>query len=190
LITVAAYVVHCIDESLLRLVTAIRGTLDWPSLGGVDIIAELPYAPENDPQYHPEGDEPPFLSEWLNADEGRRLQQQACLTLLQRSFREFLDAAVCQHHEYPDNHPKEKGNWFKNYKRWFLKEGIDWDKAPTSSFDMEELTLARNSVQHSDATYSLLKLQTTDYHSRFPYGFFVDTFEKAMTRTFNSPRHY
>src|SRR5258708_2820470 len=78
--------------------------------------------------------DPPFLTEWLEADEGLKLQQQVCLTVLQRSFKEFLDMTVRLHPDFPNNKPKEGGDWFENYKSWFLKEAdIDWGQITSAS---------------------------------------------------------
>jgi len=91
---------------------------------------EEPYVARGDPEDY---DEPPFLTEWQEADEGLRLQGQVCLTLSQRSFREFLKATLRQRRDYPNSKPKENANWFDNYKTWFWEEAaIDWGKAPIS----------------------------------------------------------
>jgi hypothetical protein len=47
---------------------------------------EEPFVARGNPKDY---DEPPFLTEWQEADEGLRVQGQVCLTLLQRSFREY-----------------------------------------------------------------------------------------------------
>jgi len=139
-------------------------------------------------------DEPPFLSEWLDADAGLKLQQQVCLTLLQRSFKEFLDRTIRQHCDYPASGPRKPKNgesWFDTYKAWFWEgAAIDWDKSPVSLGKMEELSLARNCVQHGGEkhggigdvldSHSLLKRQSKNYHERFPNAFFADELEKRI----------
>lgn len=157
---------------------------------------EEPFVANGDPEYY---DEPPFLSEWGEADEGLKLQQQVCLTLLQRSFREFLDSTVHRHPDYPKSKPK-KGSWFDAYQAWFLNElSIDWQKAPVSLARIEELSLARNCVQHGGESpnpgpksaldsHALLKMQSEDYHARFPDGFFANEFEKGIWQEQNFPQ--
>jgi hypothetical protein len=148
-----------------------------------------PFVDGRDPEDY---DEPPFLSEWQDADQGLKLQQQVCLNLLQRSFREFLDTTVRQCGGKPQKSKKGE-NWFDTYKTWFHQErGITWEKAPVSLDRMEELTFARNCIQHGGQTdgspgavldsHSLLKRQSIDYHDRFPDAFFADEFEKQLWR--------
>jgi len=157
---------------------------------------EEPYVAHGNPEDY---DEPPFLTEWQEADEGLRLQGQVCLALLQRSFREFLKATVRQHRDYPNSRPKEKGNWFENYKTWFREEAaIDWGEAPISLNRIEELTIARNCIQHGGESQSgpgdvfdshaLLKMQSNDYHEKFPDAFFADEFEKQIWAESNYPQ--
>jgi len=149
--------------------------------------SEEPFVPNADPERY---DQQPFLGEWFEAEEGLELQQQVCLTVLQRSFKEFLDGTVLQHRDYANNKPKVKNhNWFAAYKTWFLVEvAMDWDKAPVSLSTMEELTLARNCVQHGGESANigpktgLVKMQSDDYHARFPDGFFANEFEKLLRK--------
>src|SRR5712692_3959981 len=55
--------------------------------------AEEPYQPPPfDPEY---GDpEPPFLEEWLEADEFQDIVGQACLSIVQSCLRDYLDGVV------------------------------------------------------------------------------------------------
>lgn len=146
-------------------------------------------------------DEPPFLSEWLEADELLKLQEQLCLGLIQRTLREFLDKTVRQH---PQSRPARKGNWFENYKKWFLGElNIDWDASGVNLGRIEELTLARNCVQHGgevdhgpgvyvpDGVYdahALLKVQSKEYCDRFPNAFYADEHERALWSMLHYPQ--
>ena len=147
---------------------------------------EEPYVPRSGYEY----DEPPFLSEWLDADEARKLQGQVCLSLLQRSLREYLDSTVKRH---PGSRPKRKGNWFGNYKEWFLSEiGIDWEKSPVPLTRIEELTIARNCVEHGSGSvydaHRLVKRQGKNYHERFPDSVFANEFERALWREMGYPQ--
>jgi len=139
---------------------------------------EDPYIPRAD--Y--EDDDPPFLSEWQDADDALKLQGQACLSLLQRSFREYLKSTAKRHPETP---PKEKGNWFANYKKWFLQEAaVDWEKSPVPLSRTEELTIARNCVEHGSGSvydaHRLVKEPGEDYHDRFPDAMFASEFEQML----------
>lgn len=147
---------------------------------------------QEDP-YIPAGyecDEPPFLSEWQEADEALKLQGQVCLSLLQRSFREYLDSTVQRH---PKAQPARKGNWFANYKKWFLEEAaIDWDKSPVPLSRIEELTIARNCVEHGSGSvndaHRLVKEQAENYHERFPDAMFASEFERTLWKEMEYPQ--
>lgn len=147
---------------------------------------EEPYVPRGDPESY---SEPPFLTEWIEADEKLRLQRQLCLSVLQRTLVEFMNSVIARHPHFPKNKPDDR-NWFKTYQRWFLDElRIDWMQSGADLKMLEELTHARNSVQHGgeklhkkDGVYdshSLVKRQGKNYVERFPDGVFVDQEEKA-----------
>jgi hypothetical protein len=154
---------------------------------------EEPFVDRRNPEDY---DEPAFLVEWLEADEGLKLQQQVCLNLLQRSFREFLDMTVEQLEGKPQQHKKGE-NWFDAYKTSFRERaGVDWEKAPGQLSRIEELTMARNCIQHGGQkpyrgagdvldSHSLLKRQSADYHERFPDAFFANEFEKQIWKSQN-----
>jgi len=154
---------------------------------------EEPYVFRGEPD---DCDEPPYLTEWQDADEGYKLQQQLCLSLLQRSFREFLDAVVRK----CGGNPKKSGDgWFADYLLWLTQTfGFDWKTAPVSLDRIEELTLARNCIQHGGEGHrgasdvldpqSLLKRQSLAYHVRFPDAFFASDFEKSVWKEQNYPQ--
>lgn len=156
---------------------------------------EEPYVPCWNGE-EPDGD-PPFLTDWLDAVDGLRLQEQVCLSLLQRSFREFLDDTAKEHCDYPNSKPNAKGNWFENYKKWFYEGcAIDWSQAPMSLSKIEELTLARNCVQHGGESHGgpgehvfdshdLIKRQSLHYHQKFPDAFFGSEAEKQIWQSSN-----
>jgi hypothetical protein len=159
---------------------------------------EEPYVARGDPGDY---DEPPFLEAWIDAQEGLTLQQQVCLTLLQRSFKEFLDGTIRQHPDYPSSRPQvKKGeSWFKIYKQWFSRQlGVSWEEAPVSLERMEELSIARNCVHHGGESHGgigdvfdshrLVKKQSLNYHRRFPDAFFADESESEIWKAENYPQ--
>lgn len=147
---------------------------------------EDPYVPRAGYEY----DEPPFLPEWSDAEQALKLQGRVCLSLLQRSFREYLDSTVQRH---PKSQPERKGNWFANYKKCFLEAtAIDWDKSPVPVSRVEELTIARNCVEHGSGSvydeHRLVKQQGENYHDRFPDAMLASEFEKALWREMGYPQ--
>ncbi len=117
--------------------------------------------------------------EWLDANQAIQLQGQLCLNLLQRSLLEFLDETVKLSSRQP---PDKKGNWFKNHKKWFLDVGGNWNDSGADLSLIEELTLARNRVQHGSRgdSHSLMKQQDEDDRKRFPKALFQNDFEAQI----------
>ena len=82
--------------------------------------------------------------------------------------------------------PNKKNNWFENYKKWFLDVGVDWTASGADLVLIEEMTVARNRIQHGsrDDSHSLIKTQDEDYCSRFPKALFQSDLEARMFRNF------
>src|SRR5450759_1939508 len=74
--------------------------------------------------------EPPFLTEWQEADEAVNLLGQACLSLVQSALKEDLDGCLfVTRSEKPQRKGKE--SWFDAYQRFFYEQfGIDWTQSP------------------------------------------------------------
>jgi hypothetical protein len=126
--------------------------------------------------------------EWLDANQAIQLQGQLCLNLLQRSLLEYLDETVkLSSRQSPNN----KNNWFKNYKEWFLDAGVNWIDSGADLSLIEELTLARNRVQHGSRgdSHSLIKKQDEDYRKRFPRALFQNDFEARIFCDFGPKLH-
>jgi hypothetical protein len=119
----------------------------------------------------PYDDEPPFLSEWLDADEALNLVGQAALNLAQSAIREYLDGFIGVNGHEP---PPGRGNWFQRYKQFFLiTYRIDWDGGPVPASEIEEINLARNDSQHSGQLFGMSKRMSEDHRARFPNGLFA-----------------
>lgn len=137
----------------------------------------------------PEDDsEPPFVLEGIDAHHAIQLQGQLCLNLLQRSLIEYLDETVKLSQRKA---PRKGDNWFKNYKEWFLAEGVDWGASTACLSLIEEMTVARNRVQHGSPndSHSLIKQQDQNYHDRFPNARFQNDFEAGIFRNFGPKLH-
>jgi hypothetical protein len=139
--------------------------------------------PYNLSAWSEESSAPPFATEWLEADQAIQLQGQLCLNLLQRSLMEYLDETVRLSSFEP---PQKKNNWFKSFKKWFLDAGVDWNASGADLSLIEELTLARNRIQHGSDfdSHSLLKQQDEDYRARFPDALFQDDYEAQVFSDF------
>jgi len=146
---------------------------------------ESPYqstiSPEDDP-------ESPFVNEGIDAHYALQLQGQLCLNLLQRSLLEYLDETVKLSRRKA---PSKKDNWFKNYKEWFVAEGFDWSASTACLSVIEEMTEARNRVQHGSPgdSHTLIKQQDRGYCDRFPNAKFQNDFEAQIFGNFGPQLH-
>lgn len=165
-------------DDKLRFISWFFGLTTAPFVGIKRKIqnGDHPYKPS---AWSEESSEPPFVMEWLDANQAIQLQGQLCLNLLQRSFVEYLDGTVKLGSSEP---PKKKNNWLENHKKWFLDAGVDWNASGADLSLIEELTLARNRIQHGSRgdSHSLIKQQDEDYHTRFPNALFQDDFEARI----------
>jgi hypothetical protein len=127
-------------------------------------------------------EEPPFIVEWLDADESLNILGKSCLCLLQNAFKNYLDGFV---ENYTYSLPKEavgktpsnmKGkNWFERYRNYFLQVyGIDWTKSSIDILFLEEINFVRNDIQHGGVFYSLEHRQNAEYFKRFPASIFAE----------------
>ncbi len=140
---------------------------------------EEPFA---SPPFDPEtvDSEPPFLTEWQEADESLNLVGQAALSLVQIAFREYLDAFITSSRL---DAPAGQGNWFERYSQFFSETyGIDWEKGPVPPEQLEEINLARNDIQHPDDAFGMTRRQSRKHQERFPGGLFIHEIDKELHR--------
>ena len=104
------------------------------------------------PPYSEDG-EPPFLAEWMDADQGADAVGHVCISMLSSSLHLFLKAWVSRlekEHGIKFNMDFKKKGWFSGYKRIFLELQLLLSEC-TVDFDViEQITLARNRVQHPE----------------------------------------
>ena len=128
--------------------------------------------------------EPPFLTEWQEADEALNLLGQACLSLVQSALKEYLDGCLFVTRA---GKPQRKGNesWFDAYQRFFNEQfGIDWTASPVHVPLIEEINLARNDAQHTGREFGMTRYQDARHQERFPKGIFADpTFAEMTARS-------
>jgi hypothetical protein len=139
---------------------------------------EEPYVPP-----YSEDGEPPFLEEWMDAEQGVDTVGHVCISMLSSSLQLFLKTWVNRiEEEYRMKFNvdfKNKG-WFNGYKQIFLELQLPLLEC-TVDFDVvEQVTLARNRVQHpEDLTELRVKHSKSDL-KRFPKPFFASETEIKM----------
>jgi hypothetical protein len=150
-------------------------------------VDEIKTAIENgdDPYIPPysEDGEPPFLEEWMDAEQGVDTVGQVCISMLSSSLKLFLKAWVNRlekaHGMKFSVNFKRKG-WFNGYKQIFVKLQLPLDECPADFDVVEQVTLARNRVQHPDDLTDLNVKHSASDLKRFPKPFFASEAEIKM----------
>lgn len=140
---------------------------------------EEPYTPK----YSDESGEPPYLDEWLEADESIQVLGRACISMLAsalhlyfKELRRIIGRPVDKSLE-----PFFKKGWLVGYKAYFEKyANIPFDKCPVSLALLEELVLARNRVQHPESIVYESSHYTESDLKKLSHPFFIDQREREI----------
>ena len=104
------------------------------------------------PPYSEDG-EPPFLDEWIEADESLQVLGYACISMLAVALHLYLKTWETELGAPVGDsfNPEFKKGWLHGYKAYFAARfGIDFAKAPADLVMLKGLVLARNRIQHPD----------------------------------------
>ena len=140
---------------------------------------------EEDPYIPPysEDGEPPFLDAWMDAEQGVDTVGHACISILSSSLQLFLKAWVNRlekEHGMKFNIDFKKKGWFDGYKQIFMQLELPLSQC-TVDFDViEQVTLARNRVQHPEDITDLRVNHSEKDLKRFPNPFFANKTEIDM----------
>lgn len=132
-----------------------------------------------------DGDEPPFLEEWIEADESLHVIAYSCVSMLAAAMRLYLETWVYQSGVPVDESLKKsvfkKNGWLAGYKAHFAQHfKIDYEAGPANPRILEEVVLARNRIEHpSTITSHRAQYAKTDLKKLHP-PFFVDKREAAF----------
>ncbi len=151
---------------------------------------EAPYEP---PDFDPERDypEPPYIEEWADADQFQDVIGQACLSIVSASLQDYFKEnlqrrGIAEEAEkyISQQRRKVKGESWLNRYIWFFGEAfsIDWSKSPIPIEQLEEINLARNSVQHGPPGLGLNRYQYKPHRERFPTGLFMSEFDRTAAK--------
>ena len=136
------------------------------------------------PPYGEDG-EPPFLEEWLEADESLQVLAYSCISMLAAALHLYLESWVKQGGVVVDESLKKsvfkQRGWFAGYDAHFTKHfNVAFNTGPSNLKLVEEVVLVRNRIEHPPSIAD----QKTQYsasdlkHLRHP--FFVDKTEMAL----------
>ena len=143
--------------------------------------------------------EPPYLDEWTEAEDSINVVGQSCVSLLSSSLHLYVQEWISELTRrageeqlldlgigFPkddDNGQAFKKGWINGYREYCAKMGVNWSSAPSDLTLLEEIVLARNSVQHATDISSIPARQLADRARTHP-GFFADPIELAMFSRF------
>lgn len=136
------------------------------------------------PPYSEDG-EPPFLEEWLEADESLHVLAYSCVSMLAAALHLYLETWVKQSGISVDESLKKsvfkKGGWFAGYKAHFAQHfKIDFEAGPANLRMLEELVLARNRIEHPSSITSRRTQYADADLKKLRRPFFVDEREAAL----------
>jgi hypothetical protein len=176
--------VHVFLKDRLEFLRQLYQTTSAPYITRKKLIesGEPPYRPP-----YSEDPEPPFLNEWLEADQSLRVLGQMFISViaasLQLYFKESLSniPRLVQSQKVNDLRPVKnykmafKKGWLTGYRTYFIEQlDIDFQKSGCDLNILEGLVLARNQSQHPD-TISSLDVRHAKYDlKRAPNPFFVN----------------
>jgi hypothetical protein len=149
--------------------------------------------PYQTPPFDPETDypEPPFLEEWIEANEFQNIIGQACISIIQSCLRDYLRGVLERSGITPSDKNRGKNGWFGRYVTLFADVyHINWAESPVSAQAIEEINLVRNDIQHGrPAPIGLSRYQDVQYEQRFPLGLFTDDYELRLRNEHNVDSH-
>lgn len=135
------------------------------------------------PPYSEDG-EPPFISEWIEADASIQVLGSSCLSMLSAALHLYLT----EWHRLLGAPPgpslkstfRNKG-WPNGYKAFYEAHGSDsFDSGPFDFDLIVELVLARNNIQHPDSLIFDTYRYTEDDLAKLPSPFFISDREKEL----------
>ena len=159
--------------------------------------------PPFEPPYS-EDDEPPFLAEWLEADQSLRVLGQMFISALAATLQLYLKESLrnlqrrVRHQKIQSMRPikdydkklKSEG-WLSGYQTYFKEQlGIDFCESQCDLNVLEGLVLARNRSQHPDSITSLDVRHSEHDLKRAPNPFFVDAREMELLEDDQCPSFF
>lgn len=140
---------------------------------------EVPYIPP-----YSEDGEPPFLEEWIEADESLDVLGHLCISMLAASLQLYLktwDDKLELRCGAVHKTEFKKSGWINGYRICFQDQlGIQWEESPADLHVLEEVVLARNRVQHPERiTINRITYSKSDA-KKLPRIFFVDDIDMKI----------
>lgn len=141
---------------------------------------EEPFVPP-----YAENGEPPFLEEWIEADESLHILAYSCISMLAAALHLYFESWAKQSGvAVPESLKKSafrKHGWLAGYKNHFAKYfGVIFDDSPANMHLLEEIVLARNRIEHPMSITSHRTEYSNSDLKKLRHPFFVDERESAL----------
>lgn len=139
--------------------------------------------PFDNPPYSEDG-EPPYLEEWMQADEGLEVLGRACISMLSPSLQLYFkmwESELAVRWEEGERERAFRNGFLKGYQVCFGEVlGLSWDECPADLDLIEQITLARNRDQHPEHITSMRVDHARNDLAKHPHPFFVSDIERKM----------
>lgn len=132
-----------------------------------------------------ETDEPPFLEEWIKAENGAQIVGHACISMLAETLKLYLKLWK-RRLEYERGESFDattnKDNWPVRVLKKLEELGWDVSSCPADTSIMEQIVLCRNCIQHPDSfSFGFLGIRYSEKDTdRFSRPLFSNEFELEM----------
>ena len=172
-----------IEFFLIERTKFIRFFYETASIPFEKIVSDIenkvePYIP-----IYSEDDEPPFLSEWLDAKAGLDNCGHHALSMLSSSLQLFLKAWVDRlgrYHGLKFSVNFKKKGWLNGYREILNEVGLEISDCPTNMNIIEQIPLVRNRVQHPEMITSINIAHSKSDLNEHPRPYFVQESELAL----------
>lgn len=139
--------------------------------------------PPFEPPYSEDG-EPPYLSEWIEADTALDVLGRACVSMVSASLKLYFETWEGQLGvvwEKGERKKAFKDGFLHGYKKCFAEVlSLSWDDCPADLEILEQVTLARNRDQHPDSITRMGVNHTPADRGKYPRLFFASEAERGM----------
>lgn len=142
------------------------------------------------PPYSEDG-EPPFLEEWLEANESILVIGCTCVSMLSASFHLYFKTWEKRLRVPVDESLKpifKKSGWLVGYMAYFSKHfNVRFDGLPTDLQILQEVLLLRNRAQHPEELTANLPSYSDEDLKKLSHPFFVDEHELSLFSDLDGP---
>lgn len=139
--------------------------------------------PYDDPPYSEDG-EPPYLEEWMQANEGLEVLGRTCISMLSPSLQLYFkiwENELGIRWEEGERERAFRNGFLKGYQICFGEVlGLSWNECPADLDLIEQITLARNRDQHPERISSMRVDHARKDLTKHPHPFFVSEMESKM----------